>query len=67
MDEATFEALDGGLAAVGSGDEAAFIAVVTRYRRELHVHCYRIATNASLDFLDRPRRTGAPAPLCRGA
>ncbi len=30
-------------AAVRAGDEAAFGALVERYRRELHVHCYRMA------------------------
>jgi len=29
-------------AAVRAGDEAAFGALVERYRRELHVHCYRM-------------------------
>jgi RNA polymerase sigma-70 factor (ECF subfamily) len=30
------------VAAAVSGDEAAFAALTRRYRRELHVHCYRI-------------------------
>jgi len=30
------------LAAVRSGDEAAFAALAERYRRQLHVHCYRM-------------------------
>jgi RNA polymerase sigma-70 factor, ECF subfamily len=30
------------LAAARAGDEAAFAALVGRYRRELHVHCYRM-------------------------
>jgi RNA polymerase sigma-70 factor (TIGR02960 family) len=31
------------VAAVRSGDEAAFAGLVEPYRRELHVHCYRMA------------------------
>ena len=44
MDETTaLDAPEGELAdAVRSGDQAAFTALVTRYRRELHVHCYRM-------------------------
>jgi RNA polymerase sigma-70 factor, ECF subfamily len=30
------------LAAVRSGDESTFAALVERYRRQLHVHCYRM-------------------------
>jgi RNA polymerase sigma-70 factor (ECF subfamily) len=30
------------LNAVREGDEAAFVAVAERYRRQLHVHCYRM-------------------------
>ena len=30
------------LAAVRSGDESAFAALAERYRRQLHVHCYRM-------------------------
>jgi RNA polymerase sigma-70 factor (ECF subfamily) len=29
-------------AAIGAGDEAAFVALAERYRRQLHVHCYRM-------------------------
>ena len=30
------------VAAAKAGDEAAFVSLVERYRRELHVHCYRM-------------------------
>jgi Sigma-70 region 2 len=30
------------LAAVRAGDESAFVALAERYRRQLHVHCYRM-------------------------
>jgi RNA polymerase sigma-70 factor, ECF subfamily len=30
------------LDAVRRGDEAAFVALAERYRRQLHVHCYRM-------------------------
>jgi RNA polymerase sigma factor (sigma-70 family) len=30
------------LAAVRAGDQAAFVALAERYRRQLHVHCYRM-------------------------
>jgi RNA polymerase sigma-70 factor (ECF subfamily) len=30
------------LAAVRGGDESAFVALAERYRRQLHVHCYRM-------------------------
>ena len=30
------------IAALGSGDQAAFAAVTERFRRQLHVHCYRM-------------------------
>jgi RNA polymerase sigma-70 factor (ECF subfamily) len=33
---------DAALAAIRAGDEAAFGALVERYRRQLHVHCYRM-------------------------
>jgi RNA polymerase sigma-70 factor, ECF subfamily len=29
-------------AAIGAGDEVAFVALAERYRRQLHVHCYRM-------------------------
>jgi RNA polymerase sigma-70 factor, ECF subfamily len=29
-------------AAIGAGDESAFVALAERYRRQLHVHCYRM-------------------------
>jgi RNA polymerase sigma-70 factor (ECF subfamily) len=28
--------------AIGAGDESAFVALAERYRRQLHVHCYRM-------------------------
>jgi RNA polymerase sigma-70 factor, ECF subfamily len=30
------------VAAIRAGDEAAFVALAERYRRQLHVHCYRM-------------------------
>src|SRR3982074_181958 len=30
------------LEAVRAGDEAAFVTLAERYRRQLHVHCYRM-------------------------
>ena len=30
------------LQAIRSGDEAAFVALAEPYRRQLHVHCYRM-------------------------
>jgi RNA polymerase sigma-70 factor, ECF subfamily len=30
------------VAAARAGDEEAFASLVQRYRRELHVHCYRM-------------------------
>jgi RNA polymerase sigma-70 factor (ECF subfamily) len=30
------------IAAIQGGDESAFVALAERYRRELHVHCYRM-------------------------
>src|SRR3954454_16810239 len=29
-------------AAIRAGDESAFVALAERYRRQLHVHCYRM-------------------------
>jgi hypothetical protein len=33
---------DEAIAALRSGDQAAFAAVTERFRRQLHVHCYRM-------------------------
>jgi len=38
----TGEAEESVVEAVRGGDQAAFVAVVERYRRQLHVHCYRM-------------------------
>jgi RNA polymerase sigma-70 factor (TIGR02960 family) len=36
---------DAAVAAAAAGDEPAFTALLTRHRREIHVHCYRMLGN----------------------
>src|SRR6266540_1625946 len=45
-----------------AGDDEAFRALVEPHRRELHVHCYRIATNRCLNALRDGQRRPKPVP-----